>query len=316
MSLVHSADTQPQSNRRPRRVRRGFVQAVLVVAAALVAGAAFPGPTQATLSGGRIFLGVAGDAESLGGGPSGLVGDHDYAQLEARGIPQARMITVNSAATWRQVADARAGSAIHSNLVRWARELRGRGPVLLAYSHEPETSGNKRKGTAADFKAAFRKVVTVMRSNGAGNVSFTWQMTAWAFRAAPSDRIHASKWYPGNDVVDVVGADAYNWHSCGEGRGRWMELSQIAGAGLDFAIARKKQFSLPEFGSHAGSQRAAWIDRAHSWMADNKKWFAGAYYFNRPPTNLANDDCSWPLRTTAEKAAFRRMAENRALFSR
>ena len=95
-----------------------------------------------------------------------------------------------------------------------------------------------------------------------------------------------------------------------------MELSQIAGAGLAFAVERKKQFSLPEFGSHAGSQRAAWLDRAHDWMASNKKSFASAYYFNRPPTNRANNDCVWSLKTAGERNAFARMAKNRQLFTK
>lgn len=270
-------------------------------------------PARAALAN-RVYLGAAGDAEVLRTKTSHPFGDHDYAKLEGS-IPQARMITVNSSHTWRQIANAQPGSTIHSDLVRWGRTLKDRGPVFLAYSHEPETSGNVSKGNAADFKAAYRKVVQVVRAQGATNVSFTWQMTAWAFRAPSTSRVYAAKWYPGDSYVDVVGADAYNWHTCGEGQGRWAQLSTVAGGGLAFAKSHGKQFALPEFAAHRDSRRAAWLDSAHEWIRTNKGTFAAAYYFNRPPTNSSNRDCDWSLATDADYRAIGRIAGDGALFT-
>lgn len=51
----------------------------------------------------------------------------------------------------------------------------------------------------------------VGRDRGVDNVEFVWIMTDWSFHVPPTDRRHASHWYPGDDVVDHIAADAYNW---------------------------------------------------------------------------------------------------------
>jgi hypothetical protein len=64
---------------------------------------------------------------------------------------------------WRAIADAQPGSALHNDLVAWATRIKNLGVhVYFAFNHEPETSLNT-SGTAADFIAAWRKVVTVFR---------------------------------------------------------------------------------------------------------------------------------------------------------
>lgn len=283
------------------------IAAVAAATAVAAAPLTLPAPAEAALSGGSIYFGAAGDAQTLRNRTGAAIGDHDYAQLSGS-IPNARMITVNSSASWRTVANAGPGSSIHSDLVRWARALSGRGHVMLAYGHEPEVGTPQ--GTPAEFKAAFRNVVKVMRANGASNVRFTLQMTAWSFRVSTSSKTNINNWYPGDDVVDVVGADAYNWFTCGEGQGRWMALSGVAGGGLQFARAHGKQFALPEFGVHRDSRRAAWLNDAKTWLEQNKSSIAGAYYFNRTPTNMSNSDCSWTLTTTQEFSAIQAIARD------
>jgi beta-mannanase len=215
------------------------------------------------------------------------------------------MISVRASETWRQVAGTQPGSALHNNIVRWAREIKSRGGnILVAYHHEPEAGGSTGYGTAQEFIAAYRKVVTIFRQQGVTNVQWTVQMTAWSFRAPSTDRRYAAKWYPGDAYVDNVGADAYAWGACGEGQGNWLELKAIVDPVLAFARAHGKAASLPEFGAHADSRREQWIRNAHRYFLDNQDVLAAAFYFNRLPTNLANADCRWALRTEGEYDAF------------
>lgn len=258
---------------------------------------------------GLIFLGAAGAVSTLEQRVGEPLAKHDYADLEG-GVPSgSRMITFDSRGTWASVANAQPGSTIHNHIVRWATAIKVRSnPVLLAYSHEPELEGNLDRGTATDFINAYRKVVTVFRQQGVTNVRWTWQMTAWAFRARSDSRVAAAKWYPGDNYIDIVGADAYNWNTCGHGRGRWNSLQSLGDPVIAFAKAHGKKVAFPEFGSDADSRRAAWLDDAHTFMVANRATIAAAFYFNRPPTNPANADCSWPLATAAEFAAYGRIA--------
>jgi len=235
---------------------------------------------------------------------------HAYAHFSDR-VPAGRMLTVRASGTWRDVANARSGSALYADIVRWAQTIKARsGPVMVAYHHEPEASGSGRVGTAGDFIAAYRRVVDIFRAQGVRNVEFTWQMTDWAFRTSPSDPRYAAKWYPGDAYVDNIGADAYNWFDCGHGQGRWMELSALADPMLDFARARGKKASLPEFAADPAAQRAQWLQNAQRYLVANRDVVTAAFYFNRGPTNPANQDCSWTLRTRSEYDAVAAMARS------
>ncbi len=133
-------------------------------------------------TGDRIYLGTVDDNNHLAQQIDSSLADHDYARFSGS-VPHARMISVKAGATWRQVANAHSGTAVYSNIVRWANTLKGRqGPIFLAFHHEPEVRSNSRFGSAQDYKAAYRRVVTIFRNHGVHNVKFTWQMTGWAFR--------------------------------------------------------------------------------------------------------------------------------------
>lgn len=264
---------------------------------------------------GRVIVGADGDVATLQSRAGTSIADHNYGDFAGSVPRDGRMLTVNSSASWAEMAAAAPGSALYANIVRWAQDLKTRGPILLAYQHEPETTANMRKGSPAQFQAAFRRVVTIMRQAGATNLLYTWQMTAWSFRASTGAREYAGNFYPGDAYVDVVSADAYNWNTCGEGRGRQQDLSFLAAKMLAFARAHGKRAALPEYGSHANAQRAQWIDNAHSWLAQNKNTIVAAFYFNRPPTNSANSNCVWTLSSAAEYAAFSRMARDTANFT-
>lgn len=226
------------------------------------------------------------------------------------------MISVRAAAPWREVAASGPGSALHADMVRWARTLRDRpGPVLVAYHHEPETRGSSGYGSSGEFEAAFRRVVDVFRAKGVANVRFTWQMTSSAFTAPASDRRAAAAWYPGDAWVDDIGADAYNWAGCGEGRGHWVALSTLVNPVLAFARAHGKQASLPEFGADPDPRRAQWLADAHAYLVANRVVVSAAFYFNRGPTNPNNQDCAWTLTQQAEFDALGTMARDLAHFA-
>ena len=101
------------------------------------------------------------------------------------------------------------GSALYATMQRWATAMRDLGtPILFVFDHEPEAvSGG---GTQAQYIAAYRNFAGVVASVGATNVENIWIMTANAFKVGSRDRRQAVKWYPGDDVVDVIEEELYH----------------------------------------------------------------------------------------------------------
>lgn len=267
--------------------------------------------TPGTGSRAGIYWGVVGDPAGAQQRSRQTLANHTYGSF-AGGVPTDRMVTVrDNGATWEQVAATQPGSPLYQNIARWADTLKARGRhTLLAYHHEPELSPNTRFGTDAQYKQAYARVVSIFRARGATNVSFVWQMTDWAFRTSTADRQYAAKWYPGDSYVDVVGADAYNWYTCGHGRGRWVPLETLFGPAVAFAKAHGKQAALPEFGSVSDGRRAEWIATAGRYLAANDQTVIAAFYFNHRPTNPANMECTWPLSNQGEFDSLGALASN------
>jgi Glycosyl hydrolase family 26 len=266
---------------------------------------------------GRIYIGsVAGGYEQALAGTGVPLANHAYAFFTSK-VPQAAMITVSAGGTkWRDVAAAAPGSALYGQIVAWAQTIKARGQtVMLAYNHEPEAHDRLTLGGAAEFIAAWRNVRTIFDRQGATNVIWTWQMTAYSFRVDPSSEQHAAKWYPGDAWVDNVGADAYNWIDCGAtGTGQYNELQFLGDPVIAFARAHGKKASFPAFASHANADRAQWLANAHRYLVANEDILTAAFYFNHPPTIAANAECRWGLTSAAEYGRLREMAQDTAHF--
>jgi beta-mannanase len=204
-------------------------------------------------------------------------------------------------ATWRQVAAAGPGSAIYNDIVRWAQTIKARGSrVMVAYHHEAEASTSQKFGSSADFVAAFRRVVSIFRAQGATNVEWTWQATPWAFKVNSSDRRYAAKWYPGDAYVDNIGIDGYNWSNC-YGHSTWSSMAAFTDPVIAFARARGKHVSLQEFGAAPDSRRAQWLVDSHRYLTQNKGIVTAAFYFQN---GAAGSRCAWRLTTSSEFRAY------------
>jgi len=292
-----------------------FALVVTLVAAGFLAAHTAPRAHAATPDKSGIVLGVVGDVAQARKRTGQNLAIHHYGYFEEARVEDGAMLTVRfKSRSWASTASLQAGSTGHQQIVRYADQIKARGDkIFVAFHAEPEASAASQFGTPAEFKAAYRKVVSIFRARGATNAMFTWQMTAWAFRAGSDAHQYAPRWYPGDAYVDVVGADPYNWYTCGHGLGRWNPLKQLVDPVLAFARQHGKQVALPEFASMRHSKRPGWIREAGSYLAANDDVVAAAFYFQHLPTNSANSDCTWPLSTDADWSALRDVA-SRAVF--
>ena len=164
------------------------------------------------------------------------------------------------------IAAAQPGSPLYVQLQQQARQIKAFGaPVNIAFNHEPEAAASWAKGSGPEFVAAWRKVIGVWRAEGVTNAKYVWAMTAYGF--VRKDEHRAALYYPGDDVVDVIAADGYNWARCVSPQGRWRELSTIIEGQRQFGLGHPdKGLMLYEFGSAEDAadpgHKAQWLRNA------------------------------------------------------
>lgn len=173
------------------------------------------------------------------------------------------------------------------------------GPLLLSFHHEPDLSANSSYGTAADYVAAWRHYRQVFASRGATNVSFVWIVTTATFgKAGVTDT-----WYPGDDVVDWLAIDAFNWFGCSPTLPTgWRSFAQITAPFATWAKNHPKPLMLAEWGSVEDpaqpGRKAGWITDA---LAAAKNWpqLKAMSYLDAPGS------CYWPVDSSpSAQAAF------------
>lgn len=83
-------------------------------------------------------------------------------------------------------------------------------PILLNFHHEPENDvGPRGSGSAADYRAAWRRIVTIFRQQGATNVRFAFVLMSGSYHERNA-RKDADRYYPGNQYIDYIGSNYFN----------------------------------------------------------------------------------------------------------
>ena len=207
--------------------------------------------------------------------------------------------------TWSAIANAAPGSQVDNEIRSWARRIRDfGGPIHVTLHHEPESSGTS-YGTQADFIAAWRHWVDVFREEGAVNARYMWIMTDYAFFVSSSDRRQAIKWFPGDNWIDGMAIDAYNWSTCRPNiYNPWRTLEYIIEPFRKFGLQHPtKQLWLTEWGSWedpaVSGRKGQWFDQARALFArSSHQQFAGISYFNSPHPSSSFPDCDWWIDTS------------------
>jgi hypothetical protein len=153
----------------------------------------------------------------------------------------------------------------------------------------------------ADYIRAFRRVVGIFRRYS-GDFRYDW-CPGWGAQDSPADLA-----YPGDDVVDYVGLDIYDFKYEGSAEERWTAFYLKAPFGLewhrDFAAQHGKPMSYPEWGVGNFGDNPYFVQQMHDWLMQNEKHVAYAAYFDVDglwPTQIDND------RFPASQKLFRRL---------
>jgi hypothetical protein len=148
----------------------------------------------------------------------------------------------------------------HDAYIRsWARGARAAGvPIILRFAHEQSTEPGVRswypwQGDPDNYRAAFRRIVTLFREEGANNVQFLWSamwLNGWA-----------DQYYPGDDYVDWVGTTVLN-HGTGATAdwAKWRTFDDLFGGQYDAGVRWNKPIMITELASaEQGGDKAAWF---------------------------------------------------------
>jgi len=145
------------------------------------------------------------------------------------------------------------------------------------------------KGQEADYIAAFRRVVQIFRRHSSG-FRYDW-CPGWGAQDSPADLA-----YPGDDVVDFIGLDVYDFKYEGSAGERWEKFYLNAPFGLqwhkEFAARHGKHMSYPEWGVGNFGDNPLFIQNMHDWFVTNAGNIAYAAYFDVDglwPTQIDND---------------------------
>ncbi|MCA1667099.1 MAG: hypothetical protein LC793_06820 [Thermomicrobia bacterium] len=210
-----------------------------------------------------------------------------------------------------QYTDARiAGGAYDDLLRRWGSDLATWGkPFYLRIGDEmngnwDSWSPGVNTNTIADYIAMWRHVVTVMRETGNGlpNVRFVWSPNVI------SPGANFVPMYPGDDYVDWVGLDGYNWGTVRDIG--WESFPEVFEKSYTMMTKlTQKPLMIPEIGVvEQGGDKAAWMSQ--TFLTDIPTRFPrikAIVYFDEDAS--VDHEGDWRVETsTASLAAFQQVA--------
>ena len=205
-------------------------------------------------------------------------------------------------------------NGLHDGYIRdWARDAAAYGgKVLLRYAHEingkffPWGLRNQLcDNTASDFRAAWKRVYNIFKSEGATNVKFLWTVSNRTCKPRGCNPFKAA--YPGNAFVHYVGFSAFNWgrHSGHRWQSRPSLVGQVMGYFKQFTT---KPVIVAEVATNEdGGNKPAWIRDGYDQVYRRWPKIKAIVYLNVDLRYLGHPD--WSLGTpSGAYAAYERVA--------
>jgi hypothetical protein len=199
----------------------------------------------------------------------------------------------------------------HDSIIRArARDVAAFGdPIFIRWFWEMDGNYNASKAhTPADYIAAWKRIRQIFREEGATNAVWTWCTTAWGMSAG-----FAQQWYPGDNEVDWVCSNGYNWAPDRPGD-EWRDWEWIYRPTHNFAVAHNKPMMAGEWGAleRGTKDKAFWINNAADTIANDMPNLAAIVVFDERRYNSRdNHYYNWRVDSSANtKLAFMAMARD------
>jgi hypothetical protein len=166
--------------------------------------------------------------------------------------------------------------------------IRQTAQAMKAFGHEFflrycwEMDGDRRQGEIkgpAKFVAAWQRMYKIFQEEAAGNVIWVWTPNAAGFkdgRKYTGGNPPAPAFYPGDEYVDWIASDGYNWGVSKRDQGdRWRQVLEIFDEFMVFARQHAKPIMIGEYGAQEQSQdpeaKPTWMRIAHDTFMDKPR---------------------------------------------
>lgn len=127
-----------------------------------------------------------------------------------------------------------------------------------------------------NFKLAYRRFVEIVREYALDETQVRWMFAPNGVSVFPYS---VTDYWPGDDVVDIVGLSAYNF---GHEFGQWQDVDDVLFDATEQlrAFARDKPFIISQIAtSPEGGNREVWLSEMFDFVADHPN-HVGFVYFN------------------------------------
>lgn len=175
---------------------------------------------------------------------------------------------------YHQIATALKGAGFSNSYVRLGWEM-----------NIPSSSDRATAANAAEWMESFRRAASQFKS-----VSPDFRIVFNPNLGDGQTGIQAEDVWPGDDFVDVVGVDAYDWWPAYNSDAAW-QLHYAGSHGLNFwmtyARAHMKRFALPEWAvvdasPKSGGDDPRYVDYMYTYLRDNADIIAYESYYDEP----------------------------------
>ena len=171
-------------------------------------------------------------------------------------------------------------------------------PVFIRYGWEVDIH-SEWSGTPQDYIGAWRRLRTIFEEEGAVNATWVWSPTSAAFATG-----EAQRFYPGDDAVDWIAADGYNWPP-GRPLAPWRSFEKVFRPFYGWAARSGKPLMVAETGvqERGPGEKAQWLRDMAATLRSTYPKIRALVYFD----TYARYD--WRLNTSTEAfEAFRQIA--------
>lgn len=169
-------------------------------------------------------------------------------------------------------------------------------PLLMRWLWEMD--GNRRRAwvhSGPDYVSAWLHIRGIFDEVGADNAQFVWCPNEFLFW----DDGDPDSWYPGDDNVDWLCADGYNWATTVDSP-EWVSLDDIFGDFVDWAAPRNLPIMIGETGAGEAEPgaKAAWLRELPEMLRNELPEIDAVVYFDKDFTEFGHQD--WRVDTSAE----------------
>jgi hypothetical protein len=192
-------------------------------------------------------------------------------------------------------------SGRHDAYIRqWALDLKGLSSrIFLRPMHEMNGNwypwcGKVNGNRPEDYIAAWRHIRSIFNEVGCDKVMWVWSPYS---ESVPNDAANSfARYFPGEDEVDCMALDGYNWGSTREWS-RWQTFEEVFANGYDrlTGLAPGKPLMIAEAGCvEKGGSKARWIKNAASTLKSRFTAVSAVVWFD------INKECDWRIESSEE----------------